>query len=126
TGIRDVHRIGWRTYRPDPGAAQSGQADAYCRSHWNELIPARGGLRLLVPAGQHPESARTPTADGDAGLRCCPAAHCRKAFPRVPGKLLHRPPGETMTQRINYMQQSPELFKKFLEFSNQLKSGAIE
>ena len=31
-----------------------------------------------------------------------------------------------MTQRINYMQQSPELFKKFLEFSNQLKSGAIE
>ncbi|HEX7911425.1 MAG TPA: carboxymuconolactone decarboxylase family protein [Paraburkholderia sp.] len=31
-----------------------------------------------------------------------------------------------MTQRINYIQQSPELFKKFLEFSNQLKGSAIE
>ena len=31
-----------------------------------------------------------------------------------------------MTQRINYIQQSPELFKKFVEFSNQLKGGAIE
>ncbi|MGB3289765.1 MAG: carboxymuconolactone decarboxylase family protein [Burkholderiaceae bacterium] len=31
-----------------------------------------------------------------------------------------------MTQRINYSQQSPELFKKFLEFSTQLKSSAIE
>ncbi|CAE6686095.1 hypothetical protein R75461_04812 [Paraburkholderia nemoris] len=31
-----------------------------------------------------------------------------------------------MTQRINYIQQSPELFKKFLEFSNQLKDSAIE
>ena len=31
-----------------------------------------------------------------------------------------------MTQRINYMQQSPELFKKFLEFSNQLAHGTIE
>jgi AhpD family alkylhydroperoxidase len=26
-----------------------------------------------------------------------------------------------MTQRLNYMQQSPELFKKFLEFSMQIK-----
>ncbi|MGP1616033.1 MAG: carboxymuconolactone decarboxylase family protein [Pollutimonas bauzanensis] len=31
-----------------------------------------------------------------------------------------------MTQRINYIQQSPELFKKFLEFSTLLKSSAIE
>ena len=31
-----------------------------------------------------------------------------------------------MTQRINYMQQSPEFFKKFLEFSNQLGQGTIE
>ncbi|MFM0309128.1 carboxymuconolactone decarboxylase family protein [Paraburkholderia sp. RL17-383-BIF-A] len=31
-----------------------------------------------------------------------------------------------MTQRINYIQQSPELFKKFLEFSNQLRDSAIE
>ena len=31
-----------------------------------------------------------------------------------------------MTQRINYMQQSPELFKKFLEFSTAAKGGAIE
>jgi AhpD family alkylhydroperoxidase len=31
-----------------------------------------------------------------------------------------------MTQRVNYIQQSPELFKKFSEFSMQLKSGAIE
>ncbi|WP_027781718.1 MULTISPECIES: carboxymuconolactone decarboxylase family protein [Burkholderia] len=31
-----------------------------------------------------------------------------------------------MTQRINYIQQSPELFRKFLELSNQLRSSAIE
>jgi AhpD family alkylhydroperoxidase len=31
-----------------------------------------------------------------------------------------------MTQRINYIQQSPELFKKFLELSNQLQASAIE
>ncbi|NRO98088.1 carboxymuconolactone decarboxylase family protein [Paraburkholderia sp. NMBU_R16] len=31
-----------------------------------------------------------------------------------------------MTQRINYIQQSPELFKKLLEFSNRLKESAIE
>jgi AhpD family alkylhydroperoxidase len=32
----------------------------------------------------------------------------------------------TMTQRINAMQQSPELFKKFVEFSMLEKSSAIE
>lgn len=31
-----------------------------------------------------------------------------------------------MTQRINYIQQSPELFKKLLDLSNQLKESAIE
>lgn len=31
-----------------------------------------------------------------------------------------------MTQRINYIQQSPELFKKFMEFSALLKESAIE
>jgi len=31
-----------------------------------------------------------------------------------------------MAQRINYIQQSPQLFKKFVEFSNQLKEGTIE
>jgi len=31
-----------------------------------------------------------------------------------------------MAQRINYSQQSPDLFKKFLEFSNQLKNSEIE
>lgn len=31
-----------------------------------------------------------------------------------------------MTQRINYIQQSPELFKKFMEFSTTLKSSTIE
>lgn len=31
-----------------------------------------------------------------------------------------------MTQRINYMQQSPELFKKFIEFNNLIKDSAIE
>src|ERR1700761_3194722 len=36
------------------------------------------------------------------------------------------PPGEIMTQRINYIQQSPELFKKFLEFSNRINDGSIE
>ena len=35
-------------------------------------------------------------------------------------------PGEIMTQRINYVQQSPELLKKFFEFSNLLKDSAIE
>jgi AhpD family alkylhydroperoxidase len=31
-----------------------------------------------------------------------------------------------MSQRLNYIQQSPALFKKFLEFSNLIKEGAIE
>ena len=31
-----------------------------------------------------------------------------------------------MTQRINYMQQSPELFKKFVEYTTTTKQGAIE
>ncbi|MBB3181576.1 carboxymuconolactone decarboxylase family protein [Variovorax sp. Sphag1AA] len=31
-----------------------------------------------------------------------------------------------MTQRINYAEQSPELFKKFVEFLNAIKEGAIE
>lgn len=31
-----------------------------------------------------------------------------------------------MSQRINYMQQSPQLFKKFIEFGNLLKESAIE
>lgn len=30
-----------------------------------------------------------------------------------------------MTQRINYMEQSPELFKKFLEFNNAIQQGAV-
>lgn len=31
-----------------------------------------------------------------------------------------------MTQRLNYMQQSPELFKKMMEFSNAEKESVIE
>ena len=31
-----------------------------------------------------------------------------------------------MTQRINYMEQSPELFNKFLEFSNLIANSSIE
>ncbi|MDR5667931.1 carboxymuconolactone decarboxylase family protein [Burkholderia cenocepacia] len=31
-----------------------------------------------------------------------------------------------MTQRLNYIQQSPELFRKFLELSNLLRNSAIE
>lgn len=31
-----------------------------------------------------------------------------------------------MTQRINYMQQSPELFKKFIEFNTLVKDSVIE
>jgi len=31
-----------------------------------------------------------------------------------------------MTQRLNYAQQSPELFKKFMEFSMTLKNSVIE
>ena len=31
-----------------------------------------------------------------------------------------------MSQRLNYIQHSPALFKKFLEFSNLIKEGAIE
>ena len=31
-----------------------------------------------------------------------------------------------MTQRINYMEQSPELFNKFLEFSNLMSNSSIE
>ncbi len=31
-----------------------------------------------------------------------------------------------MTQRINYMEQSPELFRKFIEFNGLFKDSAIE
>lgn len=31
-----------------------------------------------------------------------------------------------MTQRLNYMHQSPELFRKFVEFSNAIHQGVIE
>ena len=31
-----------------------------------------------------------------------------------------------MTERTNYMKQSPELFKKYLEFSNQVHSSSID
>ncbi|MEV8518473.1 carboxymuconolactone decarboxylase family protein [Dyella marensis] len=31
-----------------------------------------------------------------------------------------------MSQRINYQQQAPELFKKFADFSNALEHGSIE
>ena len=31
-----------------------------------------------------------------------------------------------MTQRLNYIQQSPELFKKFMEFSTALKNSVVE
>jgi len=31
-----------------------------------------------------------------------------------------------MTQRLNYAQQSPQAFRKYLEFSNTLKSGTID
>lgn len=31
-----------------------------------------------------------------------------------------------MTQRINYMQQSPELFRKFIEFNTLVKDSVIE
>jgi len=31
-----------------------------------------------------------------------------------------------MTQRVNYVEQSPELFKKFVEFLDAIKEGAIE
>ncbi|MFC0398746.1 carboxymuconolactone decarboxylase family protein [Paraburkholderia rhizosphaerae] len=31
-----------------------------------------------------------------------------------------------MTQRINYIQQSPELFRKFMAFGNQIKDCGIE
>ncbi len=31
-----------------------------------------------------------------------------------------------MTQRVNYLQQSPELFKKFMDFVHAIKHGAIE
>jgi AhpD family alkylhydroperoxidase len=31
-----------------------------------------------------------------------------------------------MTQRLNYAQQSPELFRKYIAFSNALKEGSIE
>lgn len=34
--------------------------------------------------------------------------------------------GHTMSQRLNYMQQSPQLFKKYLEFSNLVKDGALD
>lgn len=31
-----------------------------------------------------------------------------------------------MTQRVNYVEQSPDIFKKFVEFLNAIKQGSIE
>lgn len=31
-----------------------------------------------------------------------------------------------MTQRVNYVQQSPDLFKKYIEFNNAVKAASIE
>jgi AhpD family alkylhydroperoxidase len=68
----------------------------------------------------------------------CSEARCRvlvehasaRVRERVPAFLLAHLPHHTgvipMTQRLNYMQQSPELFKKFLEFSMALKNTSIE
>lgn len=40
--------------------------------------------------------------------------------------LTHPRQEKSMTQRISHIQQLPELFKRFLEFSNQLEDSAIE
>ena len=37
-----------------------------------------------------------------------------------------RIPETAMTQRIDYVQQAPDLFKKLVEFNQQLKNGPIE
>jgi AhpD family alkylhydroperoxidase len=50
------------------------------------------------------------------------AATSRKRMPQP----FWGPQEVTMTQRINAMQQSPELFRKFVEFSMLEKSSAIE
>src|SRR5690606_15735651 len=42
------------------------------------------------------------------------------------GPRFHHRQEKIMTQRINYIQQSPDLFKKFMDFSNALKSSTIE
>jgi len=34
--------------------------------------------------------------------------------------------GEVMSQRINYIQQCPELFKKYSDFNNAIKAGSLE
>ena len=39
---------------------------------------------------------------------------------------LQPPKGRTMSQRLNYMQQSPLLFKKLIEFSTLIKSSGLE
>jgi AhpD family alkylhydroperoxidase len=39
---------------------------------------------------------------------------------------LNHPEGTTMSQRLNYMQQSPQLFKKLIEFSTLVQASGLE
>lgn len=99
-------------------------------------------LEQLSPQARAAFLLHTVFDAGLAEVACatgCSEARCRaliehataRVRERMPASLLPLPPNDTgvipMTQRLNYMQQSPELFKKFLEFSMALKSqSAIE
>src|SRR5690606_3417986 len=80
-----------------------------------QACPVTG--RELVRSAQHCASLRGPTAEGGP---CLPWG----------GRNVHRlPPSNgaaVMTQRVDYQKQSPELFKKFLEFSQFTKESVIE
>ena len=87
-----------------------------------EQLPPQVRTAFLLREGFVTDYAEIARAIG------CSEAACRAFVDQAAAHLCVsiQPTGVTMTQRINYMQQSPELFKKFLEFSMLTKTSTIE
>lgn len=87
-----------------------------------EQLPPQVRIAFLLRQGFDADDTEIARALG------CSDAACRAFVEHAAAHLcfLLQPTGVTMTQRINYMQQSPELFKKFLEFSMLVKTSSIE
>lgn len=80
-------------------------------------------LQVLLDAPLHEAAAASGLSEAGC-LR--QLALARVALRRVHISQLHTQPGNTMTPRLNAMQLSPELFKKYVEFGMLTKKGSIE
>jgi AhpD family alkylhydroperoxidase len=116
---------------PNPSAlALADEVRAVLAEQLEQLTPQARTAFLLhtVFDADFAEVARA-TGCSEVQCRALVAQATARVRERMPAFLLSHPPHTgviPMSQRINYMQQSPELFKKFLEFSMALKSTSIE